>query len=105
VIIETVGVGQTELGVAQIADVLVLVMVPESGDAIQALKAGVVELADIIVINKADRGGAEGLVDEFRAARLYSHPQKEPAVVATQAINDIGIEELFKEIYRRCKAC
>lgn len=105
VIIETVGVGQTELDITQIADVLVLVLVPESGDAIQALKAGIVELADIIVINKADREGAEGLVDEFRAAQLQSHPQNEPAVIATQAINDIGIEELFQEISRRCRSC
>jgi LAO/AO transport system kinase len=104
VIIETVGTGQTEVGIAQIADVLVLVLVPESGDAIQALKAGIVELANIIVINKADREGAEGLADEFRAAQLQSHLRNEPAVIATQAINDIGIEELFQEIYRRCVA-
>ena len=105
VIIETVGTGQTELDITQIADVLVLVLVPESGDAIQALKAGIVELADIIVINKADREGAEGLVDEFRAAQLQSHQKNEPAVIATQAINDIGIEDLFQEIYRRCRSC
>ncbi|MFC2024117.1 methylmalonyl Co-A mutase-associated GTPase MeaB [Chloroflexota bacterium] len=105
VIIETVGVGQTELGIAQIADVLVLVLVPESGDAIQALKAGIVELADIIVINKADREGAEALVDEFRAAQMYGQHQNKPAVIATQAINDIGIEKLFQEIYSRCSSC
>ena len=104
VIIETVGTGQTEVGIAQLADVLVLVLVPESGDAIQAMKAGIVELADIIVINKADRGGAEWLVDEFKAAQLHSHPQNEPAVIATQAINDISIGELFQEIYGRCTA-
>jgi LAO/AO transport system kinase len=104
VIIETVGTGQTEVAITQIANVLILVLVPESGDAIQALKAGIVELADIIVINKADREGAEGLADEFRAAQLQSHPRNEPAVVATQAINDVGIEELFQEIYRRCVA-
>jgi LAO/AO transport system kinase len=104
VIIETVGTGQTELDITRITDVLVLVLVPESGDAIQALKAGITELADIIVINKSDREGAEGLVDEFRAAQLYSRPQNEPAVMATQAINDIGIEEVFQEICRRCPA-
>jgi LAO/AO transport system kinase len=104
VIIETVGTGQTELGIAQIVGVLVLVLVPESGDAIQVMKAGIVELADIIVINKADREEAGGLVDEFRVAQLYSHPQNEPAVIATQAINDIGTEELFQEIHRRCTA-
>jgi LAO/AO transport system kinase len=104
VIIETVGTGQTEVGIAQLVDVLVLVLVPESGDAIQALKAGIAELADIIVINKADREGAEGLVNEFKAAQLRSHSQNEPAVISTQAINDIGIEELFQDIYKRCTA-
>jgi len=104
VIIETVGTGQTELGIAQIADILVLVLVPESGDAIQALKAGITELADIIVINKADREGAEGLVEEFRADQLHSHLQNESTVLATQAVNDIGIEELFRDIYKRCTA-
>ena len=102
VIIETVGTGQTEVSIAQLADVLVLVLVPESGDTIQTLKAGITELADIIVINKADREGAEGLVEEFRAAQLHNHLQNEPAVIATQAINDIGTEELFQDIYKRC---
>jgi LAO/AO transport system kinase len=105
VIIETVGVGQTELSITQIADILVLVLVPESGDDIQALKAGISELADIIVINKADRGGAERLVDEFKAVRAHGHGKSEPAVMATQAINDIGIEELYQEIDKRRKTC
>lgn len=105
VIIETVGVGQTELSITQIADILVLVLVPESGDDIQALKAGISELADIIVINKADRGGAEILVDEFKAVRAYGHGKSEPAVIATQAINDIGIEELYQEIDKRRETC
>ncbi len=104
VIIETVGTGQTEVGIAHIADVLILVLVPESGDAIQALKAGIAELADIVVINKADREGAEGLADEFRAAQLQSQSRNKQAVIATQATNDIGIEVLFQEIYRHCIA-
>jgi len=105
VIIETVGVGQTELSITQIADILVLVLVPESGDDIQALKAGISELADIIVINKADRGGAERLVDEFKAMGACGHRKSEPAVMATQAINNIGIEELYQEIDKRRKTC
>ncbi len=105
VVIETVGVGQTELSITQIADILVLVLVPESGDDIQALKAGISELADIIVINKADRGGAERLVDEFKAVRAYGNRKSEPAVMATQAINDIGIQELYQEIDKRRKTC
>jgi LAO/AO transport system kinase len=105
VLIETVGVGQTELSIAQIADILVLVLVPESGDDIQALKAGIAEVADIIVINKADRGGAETLVSEFKAVRAYGQGRTEPAVITTQAINDIGIAELYQEIDKRRKSC
>ena len=105
IIIETVGVGQTELSIAQIADTTVLVLVPESGDDVQALKAGIVEVADIIVVNKADREGAERLVGEFRAALGYGHGKTEPSVITTQAINDIGIEELYQEIDKRRKSC
>ncbi len=65
ILIETVGVGQSELDVARIADATVLVLVPESGDAIQTLKAGVMEVADVFVVNKADRPGAEKLRQEI----------------------------------------
>jgi len=105
IIIETVGVGQTELGIAQIADIVVLVLVPESGDGIQTLKAGIAEVADIIVVNKADRDGAERLVDEFKAALAYGHGEDEPSVITAQAINNVGIEELYQEIDKRHKSC
>lgn len=105
IIVETVGVGQTELSIAQIADVLVLVLVPESGDDIQALKAGILEIADIIVVNKADREGAQRLVGEFRAVLAYGHGKTEPSVIPAQAVNDIGIEELYQEVDKRCKSC
>ncbi|MEM7415992.1 MAG: methylmalonyl Co-A mutase-associated GTPase MeaB [Gemmatimonadota bacterium] len=68
VIVETVGVGQTELEVTAAADTVVVVLVPESGDAIQAMKAGLMEIADIFVVNKADRPGAPRLVKELRQA-------------------------------------
>jgi len=68
VIIETVGVGQTELDVTAAADTVVVVLVPESGDGIQAMKAGLMEIADIFVVNKADRPGAGRLVKEIRQA-------------------------------------
>jgi LAO/AO transport system kinase len=77
IIIETVGVGQSELAIAASADTAVLVLVPESGDGVQVLKAGVMEIADLYVINKADRPGAERLVQEvetmlgFRRGRAY----------------------------------
>lgn len=67
ILVETVGVGQSELDVARAADSTVLVLVPESGDGIQALKAGVIEVADLIVVNKADRPGAERLCHELEA--------------------------------------
>lgn len=67
-IVETVGVGQTELEITGAADTVVVVLVPESGDAIQAMKAGLMEIADIFVVNKADRPGADRLVREIRSA-------------------------------------
>ena len=68
VLVETVGVGQTELEVTAAADTVVVVLVPESGDAIQAMKAGLMEVADVFVVNKADRPGAPRLVKELRQA-------------------------------------
>jgi LAO/AO transport system kinase len=68
VLVETVGVGQTELEITSAADTVVVVLVPESGDAIQAMKAGLMEIADIFVVNKADRPGAARLVKEIRQA-------------------------------------
>jgi LAO/AO transport system kinase len=68
VLVETVGVGQTELEITSAADTVVVVLVPESGDAIQAMKAGLMEIADVFVVNKADRPGASRLVKEIRQA-------------------------------------
>jgi LAO/AO transport system kinase len=66
--VETVGVGQTELEVTSAADTVVVVLVPESGDGVQAMKAGLMEIADIFVVNKADRPGADRLLKELRMA-------------------------------------
>ncbi len=68
VLVETVGVGQTELEITAAADTVVVALVPESGDAIQAMKAGLMEIADVFVVNKADRPGADRLVKELRQA-------------------------------------
>jgi len=68
VLVETVGVGQTELEVTSAADTVVVVLVPESGDGVQAMKAGLMEIADIFVVNKADRPGADRLLKELRMA-------------------------------------
>lgn len=68
VLVETVGVGQTELEISGAADTVAVVLVPESGDAIQAMKAGLMEIADVFVVNKADRPGADRLIKEIRTA-------------------------------------
>jgi LAO/AO transport system kinase len=67
-LVETVGVGQTELGITAAADTVVVVLVPESGDGIQAMKAGLMEIADIFVVNKADRPGADRVVSDLETA-------------------------------------
>ena len=72
VLVETVGVGQTELAVMKLADTTVVVLVPESGDSIQTMKAGLMEAADVFVVNKADRAGAPALMAELKfAAHLH----------------------------------
>jgi LAO/AO transport system kinase len=103
IIIETVGVGQTELSIRGIADIVVLILVPESGDDMQAMKAGLLEIADIIVVNKADHEGAETLAAELRATLGVKPGKSEPSIMTTQAINGVGIEELYEIIDKRRK--
>ena len=108
ILIETVGVGQTELDIMKLADTTVVVLVPESGDAIQTMKAGLLEAADVFVVNKADRSGADALAAELRfAAHLqYSSPSAprdidwEIPVLATQAQANIGVAEVLDAIDR-----
>ena len=105
IIVETVGVGQTELEIMETADTTVLVLVPEAGDTIQTMKAGIFEIADIFVVNKADRPGAEEMVVELMGM-LHISPHKDwwdTPVIATQAVNNIGIDKLFAGIQaHRC---
>ncbi len=102
IIVETVGVGQTELDIIEAVDTVVVVLVPEAGDTIQTMKAGLTEIASIFAVNKADREGAIRLMSELETALLMSSGDKEsgwrPPVLATQAVNDVGIEELYQEI-------
>jgi LAO/AO transport system kinase len=108
ILVETVGVGQTELDVMGLADTTVVVLVPESGDAIQAMKAGLMEAADVFVVNKADRAGAPALMAELKfAAHLhYASPSTpkdidwEIPVLSAQAQADVGMTELLAEIRR-----
>ncbi|MGH7392092.1 MAG: methylmalonyl Co-A mutase-associated GTPase MeaB [Candidatus Rokuibacteriota bacterium] len=112
ILIETVGVGQTELDIMKLADTTVVVLVPESGDAIQTMKAGLMEAADVFVVNKADRGGAQALMAELKfAAHLeYTGPTArrdvdwEVPVLATEAQNGVGIDELLATIERHREA-
>ena len=100
IIVETVGVGQTELDIVAAADTTVLVLVPESGDAIQTIKAGIMEIADLFVINKADRDGAERLQRDLQMMLHVRHASDGwcPPVLSTQAHQDIGIIELYEAI-------
>src|SRR5687767_8698151 len=112
VLVETVGVGQTELDVMKLADTTVVVMVPESGDAIQTMKAGLMEAADVFVVNKADRAGAPALMAELKfAAHLHYASSTSPKdvdweipVLSAQAQADAGITELLAEIRRHAGA-
>jgi len=99
VIIETVGVGQTELDIMELAHTTVVVLTPESGDTIQTMKAGLLEVADIFLVNKADREGADRIVHELRAM-LELAPKKEweIPVLKTQAVQNGGLEAFVKAL-------
>jgi LAO/AO transport system kinase len=99
VIIETVGVGQTELAVMDLADTTVVVTVPEAGDAVQVMKAGLNEIADIFVVNKADREGADRIKAELEL-NVHLRPADgwRPPVLLTQASIDRGVDALIAQI-------
>src|SRR5881409_1555800 len=108
VLIETVGVGQTELDIMKLADTTVVVLVPESGDAIQTMKAGLMEAADVFLVNKADRSGAPALMAELTfAAHLHRTSAASPKdidweipVLSAEAQHDVGVAELLTEVRR-----
>jgi LAO/AO transport system kinase len=108
VLIETVGVGQTELDIMNLADTTVVVLVPESGDSIQAMKAGLMEAADVFLVNKADRAGAHALMAELKFAAHLHHASAtspkdidwEVGVLSGEAQSGIGMKELLVEIRR-----
>ena len=100
VVIETVGVGQIELDIAQVCDTTIVVLVPESGDSIQAMKAGLLEVADILVVNKGDRTGSDRLILELKFAFELRDQNLdwEVPILKTVAIEDQGIAELISTI-------
>jgi LAO/AO transport system kinase len=105
ILIETVGVGQDEVDVAGLADVTVLVLVPGMGDAVQSLKAGLMEVADVFVVNKSDRGGAELVEAEIVGMQRLAEDGGGwvPPVVRTVATSGEGVAELMVAV-RRCAA-
>ena len=99
ILIETVGVGQSEVDIMEKTDTVFVVLCPESGDAIQTMKAGLFEIADIFVVNKADHPGADNFVRDIQAMlQLREAGWWNIPVIATEAVNNIGIEELYKQI-------
>jgi LAO/AO transport system kinase len=99
ILIETVGTGQSEIDVAEVADVRILVTAPGLGDDIQAMKAGLLEIADILVVNKADREGAERAVQQFKGAlSLRAHDRAKVPVLCTTATMGDGIAALAEAV-------
>jgi LAO/AO transport system kinase len=99
-LLETVGVGQDEIDIVRLADVTVVVLVPGMGDDVQSLKAGIMEIADIFVVNKSDRDGADHVEKEVRAMQSLAaeHGSWIPPVVRTIATTGAGIEELGQAV-------
>jgi len=103
VLIETVGVGQAEVEIASLADTALVVVAPGLGDSIQAAKAGILEIADIFVVNKSDRPGAQEVVRDLRtmlAMADYGHDRWKPPIVSTTAATGDGIDDLMTAIAR-----
>ena len=97
IFIETVGVGQSEVEIAGLADKTIVVLVPESGDSVQAMKAGLMEIADVFVINKADRNDAAALENAL-LHQLQLNRRENIPVLKTVAVESKGIKELIEEI-------
>jgi LAO/AO transport system kinase len=100
IMVETVGVGQDEVDIVRLADVTILILVPGMGDDVQTIKAGIMEIADIFVINKSDRDGAENVEREIRTLQSLAmrHDGWTPPIVKTVASEGVGIEELADAI-------
>lgn len=103
ILLETVGVGQSELDIAQTADTTIVVLVPESGDSVQAMKAGLMEIADFFVLNKSDRPGSQQAITALKTIlMLRDHDENSwlPDIIKTVASEGKGIKEIWEEISR-----
>lgn len=99
VLVETVGVGQSEIAVMEVADTVVVVLTPESGDTVQTMKAGLLEIADLFVVNKADRPGAAHFAREMEmAVEMDSRPGWRAPVVQASALRQEGIETVLAQV-------
>ncbi len=100
IIIETVGVGQTELDIIDLADTVLVILVPEAGDSVQTMKAGLMEIGDIFIVNKADREGADRLSGEIQFMISLKHNEDEwnIPVILTRAHEGAGIDKVVREI-------
>jgi GTPase len=103
VLIETVGVGQDEVDIVRTADVSLVTIVPGAGDEVQALKAGIMEIADIFVVNKADRDGADrtvALIETLLSLQTFAADEWRPPIVRTEATTGKGVTELLSAVER-----
>jgi LAO/AO transport system kinase len=99
VFVETVGTGQSEVEVIGIADTVLLVLMPGSGDSIQALKAGIMEIPDVIAVNKKDHPAAKTMMNEVRSILTLDKERAwKPPIVLTEAVNDEGVDELWAKV-------
>jgi len=95
VFVETVGAGQSEVEVTGIADTVLLVLMPGSGDSVQALKAGIMEIPDVIVVNKMDHAAAKTMLNEVRSIVGLAQPDQRPAILLTEALRGEHVPELW----------
>jgi len=98
VFVETVGAGQSEIEVTGIADTVLLVLMPGSGDSVQALKAGIMEIPDVIAINKSDHPAAKTMLNEVRSIVALAEPDRRPAVLLTEALHAENVPALWEAL-------
>jgi GTPase len=98
VFVETVGAGQSEVEVTGIADTVLLVLMPGSGDSVQALKAGIMEIPDVIAINKSDHPTAKTMLNEVRSIVALAEPEQRPPILLTEAVRGENIPELWAKL-------
>ncbi len=103
IIIETIGVGQTEVEIVELADIILLTMAPGMGDDIQAMKAGIMEIGDIFVVNKKDKDGADKVKKELNYVldiQYHDNPEDKNPIKMVSALNNDGIKDLMDSVYK-----